>query len=181
MYFLFQEQTDSLLMLWWNGTYMLGCFSHSPLKDFAAGRFSVPSLGFVPFPPGTSWCVSGTSCTSAAIKFWLERTHCIPTPPVCFLQLCQESEPTCPAFWNWGGLPLSQQCLDLCRQLLGDWSWHGLMLPVPSCAMVLCSSFKVFCKTKEMRKGRVKSCGLLLRVFVFLVVCVSNVKHKFEL
>lgn len=104
MYFLFQEQTDSLLMLWWNGTYMLGCFSHSPLKDFAAGRFSVPSLGFVPFPQGTSWCVSGTSCTSAAIKSWLERTHCIPTPPVCFLQLCQESEPTCPAFWNWGGV-----------------------------------------------------------------------------
>lgn len=60
------------------------------------------------------------------------------------------------------------------------YSVRGLMLPVPSCAMLLCSSFKAFCKTKEMRKGRVKSCGLSLTVLVFLVVHISNVKQKFE-
>lgn len=64
--------------------------------------------------------------------------------------------------------------------VVGDsFSVHGLVCYVPSCAMLLCSSFKAFCKTKEMSKGRVKSCGLLLRVLILLVICISNLKHKF--
>lgn len=39
--------------------------------------------------------------------------------------------------------------------------------------------FKAFYETEDMSKGRVKSCGLLLRVLVLLVICISVLKHKF--